>query len=262
MYEIAAQTQNAALHSVPLSSHDGFQLDVERVLSTCREHSGIKLVFVCSPNNPTGNLMRRADLLAVCSGLLGRALVVADETYVEFSGQPSLSSDRRAHPNLVILRTVSKEYSLAGERCGVTIAHPDVIDLTGRILAPYPLAASSIRAIAEAMSPQGVHQARVNMRLLVEQRRLVAQALVEIPGVVGVHASDANFLLLETVQPSLLVEMMEGSGIKIRDRSSVPGIEGCVRISIGTPDQNQLMLEVFARYAEQFQSVGLRNSRE
>ena len=161
MYEIAAQTQNAAVHRVPLRGQAGFQLDVERVLSICREHHGVKLVFVCTPNNPTGNLMRRADVLALCSRLLGRALVVGDETYVEFSGQPSLSSDRQAHPNLVVLRTLSKEHGLAGERCGVTIAHPAVIGLAGRILAPYPLAISSIRAVSEAMSLRGIEQARV-----------------------------------------------------------------------------------------------------
>jgi histidinol-phosphate aminotransferase len=255
MYEIAAQTQNASVHSVPLRSHAGFQLDVERVLSTCHEHHGLKLVFVCTPNNPTGNVMRRVDVLSLCSRLLGRALVVADETYVEFSRRPSLGWIRHAHPNLVVLRTLSKEYSLAGERCGVTIAHPDVIGLAGRILAPYPLATSSIRAVAEAMSPRGVEQARVNMRVVIEQRDHVAETLARSAGVIRIHASDANFLLVEVPEPRLLMEMMEDSGIKIRDRSSVRGIERCVRISIGTPDQNQLMLEVFDRYAEQCQRV-------
>jgi histidinol-phosphate aminotransferase len=105
------------------------------------------------------------------------------------------------------------------------------------------------------MSPRGVEQARVNMRVLLEQRHHVAQALARSAGVTRMHASDANFLLVEVPEPRLLMEMMEDSGIKIRDRSSVHGIERCVRISIGTLDQNQLMLEVFDRYAEQCRRV-------
>jgi histidinol-phosphate aminotransferase len=250
MYEIAARIQGAGIETVPLNKQDGFQLDVNGMLSACRGQSSIKLVFVCTPNNPTGNLMRRADIRRLCTELLGRALVVADEAYVEFSGCPSLSVEREAHPNLVVLRTLSKEYSLAGERCGVTIAHPDVVGLMGRILAPYPLTALAVRAVTEALTPGGVEAARANIRRLLGERNRVAAALAESPAVVRVHHSDTNYLLVETDEPKLLVCMMEQAGIKIRDRSTVPSIEGCVRISMGTPEQNQLMLEVFARYAD------------
>jgi histidinol-phosphate aminotransferase len=249
MYDIAAQIQDAAVYAVPLRPDDPFQLDVERILATCRERPNVKLVFVCSPNNPTGNLLRRRDILALCSKLFGKVLVVADEAYVEFSGSPSLCAEVPAQPNLVVLRTLSKEHSLAGERCGVTVAHPDVISIIGRILAPYPLTASTVRAVTQALSPEGRERARANIRLLIEQRERVAGALARSPGTIRVHPSDANYLLVETPEPALLIEMMEKAGVKIRDRSRVPRIEGCVRISIGTAEQNELMLRTFEDYA-------------
>jgi histidinol-phosphate aminotransferase len=149
----------------------------------------------------------------------------------------------------VVLRTLSKEYSLAGERCGTTIAHPAVIAILRRILAPYPLTVSAVRAVTRAMSPEGVARARAHMRLLLEERAHVEAALARSAAITRVHPSDANFLLVETPEPRRLVRMMEAAGVKIRDRSAVPGLEGCVRIGMGTPDQNRLVLEVVAKYA-------------
>jgi histidinol-phosphate aminotransferase len=257
MYEISAQIQGAVVHAVPLLDHDdGFQLDVDAILRACRDDPASKLVFVCSPSNPTGALLRPDDILLLCAELLGHALVVADETYIEFTDQPSLGAHIAAHPNLVVLRTLSKEYSLAGERCGITIAHPDVIGIIGRILAPYPLTASAIRAVTHAMSPDGVERARANMRLLVRERHGLEQALRASPAVTRIHPSDTNWLLLQTPDPELLLAMMQRAGIKLRDRSKVPGIEGCVRLTVGTPDQNQRVLEVFQDYAAMLEDTG------
>jgi histidinol-phosphate aminotransferase len=257
MYEISAQIQGAAVHAIPLlAHHDGFQLDVDAILRVCRDDPACKLVFVCSPNNPTGALLRRDDILRLCAELLGHALVVADETYIEFTDQPSLGVHLAEHPNLVVLRTLSKEYSLAGERCGITIAHPEVIGIIGRILAPYPLTASAIRAVTRAMTPQGVEHARANMRRLVQQRQLLEQALRDSPAATRIHPSDTNYLLIQTPAPDLLLAMMQRAGIKLRDRSKVPGIQGCVRLTVGTPDQNERVLEVFQEYAGEIVARG------
>jgi len=250
MYEFSAQVQHATVHPVALLKAENFQLDVERILTTCRDNPTIKLVFVCTPNNPTGQLMSRADVFRLSKELLGRTLVIADEAYVEFSEQPSLCTEVKSYPNLVVLRTLSKEYSLAGERCGVTIAHPDIISIIGRILAPYPLTVSAIRAITLAMSPEGVKQARANIKQILEQKKLVEHALQGTPAAIRIYPSDTNYLLIETPKPKLLVQMMEKAGIKIRDRSTVPGIEGCVRFSIGTPQHNQALLKVFKEYTQ------------
>jgi histidinol-phosphate aminotransferase len=245
MYEISAQIQGATVHAVPLRHDDGFQLDSDAILRVCRDDPASKLVFVCSPNNPTGALLRRDDILRLCAELLGHSLIVADETYIEFTDQPSLGAHIAEHPNLVVLRTLSKEYSLAGERCGITIAHPDVIGIIGRILAPYPLTASAIRTVARAMTPEAVQRARANMRRLVQQRQLLEQALRDSPAATRVYPSDTNYLLIQTPAPELLLEMMQRAGIKLRDRSKVPGIEGCVRLTVGTPEQNERVLKVF-----------------
>jgi histidinol-phosphate/aromatic aminotransferase/cobyric acid decarboxylase-like protein len=149
----------------------------------------------------------------------------------------------------VVLRTLSKEYSLAGERCGVTIAHPAVVGVLLRILAPYPLTQSAIRAVTVAMSPEGLARARAHIRLLRQERAVVEDALRGSPGATRVYPSDANFLLVETPEPGRLVATMAGAGVKVRDRSTVPGIEGSVRIGIGTPEQNQRMLDTFEKYA-------------
>jgi histidinol-phosphate aminotransferase len=244
MYETAAQIQGAAVVRVPLREAD-FQLDVEAML----RQDAPKLVFVCSPNNPTANLMRRADVLRLAAELFGRALVVVDQLYADYSGEPSLGNEVDGHPNLVVVRSMSKEYSLAGERLGVTIAHPEVIGILRRIMAPYSLTASSIRTVARALTPEGVGYGRANIARLVAERDRVATALAGSPVVEKVWPSDTNFLLVRTADPQGLTAAMAEHGIKIRDRSAV--VDGAVRISIGTVEENDAMLKVVADYGRQ-----------
>lgn len=246
MYETSAQVQGASVHRVPLRQDRGFALDVEAVLAVQSEHPSTKLVFVCSPNNPTGNLMARADILRLAAALRGKALVVADQLYAGYSGEPSLSGETGAHPNLVVLRSVSKEYSLAGERCGVTVAHPEVIGILGRIMAPYSLTVSSVRAVSAALTPEGIAYGRANIARIIGERERVRTALAASPAVSRVFPSDANFLLLQVKEPETLTRLMDEHGIKIRDRSGM--VDGAVRISIGTADENDRMLEVLGRY--------------
>ncbi|MEJ7785112.1 MAG: histidinol-phosphate transaminase [Solirubrobacteraceae bacterium] len=262
MYAIAAQIQDASVSEVPLTAAPHFQLDVDRITATQRRGQGtvarslfdwrprrcvVKLVFVCTPNSPTGNLLRREDVLALCSGLRGRALVIADQTYVEYSGEAPLSTEISSHPNLVVLRTLSKEYSLAGERIGITIAHPEVIGVLQRILAPYPLAQSAIALASLTLRPEGVAHARANIGRLLDERRRVKAALEAMPGT-RVFPSDANWLLVGVADSTELVRRFETAGIQVRDRSSVCGIEGSVRISIGTGEENDAMLAVVSQH--------------
>jgi histidinol-phosphate aminotransferase len=244
MYETAAQIQGAAVHRVPLLGVESgdVRLDVEGMLAAQGQNPGVKLVFVCSPNNPLGMLADRADVLRLADELFGRALVVVDELYVDYSGRPSLGRDVAGHPNLVALRSVSKEYSLAGERCGITVADPEVVRILTRVMAPYSLSVSSVRAVANAVSEEGIAHGRRNIAAIVAERERVRAELSSSPLVVGVHPSDANFLLVRVRDAGLLVKTLEEAGIKIRDRSGV--IEGGVRISIGTPAENDELLRV------------------
>ena len=251
MYETAAQIQGAFVHRVPLLgvAEGAPRLDVDGVLAAQRENPGVKLIFVCSPNNPLGSLMARDDVLRLADELFGRALVVVDELYVDYSGAPSLGADVAAHPNLVVLRSVSKEYSLAGERCGATVADPEVIAVLTRIMAPYSLSVSSVRAVAAALSPQGIEHGRRNIALLRDERERVRRELTSSPLVLEVLPSDANFLLVRVPDAGLLVKTLESAGIKIRDRNAV--LPGAVRISIGTPAENDELLREIRAFAGQ-----------
>jgi histidinol-phosphate aminotransferase len=248
MYETAAAIQGAGVFQVPLIQTDRFDLDVGGMLRTQAGNPAIKLVFVCSPNNPSANLMRRGDVLRLARELSGRSLVVVDELYVDYSGEPSLATEIAGHPNLVVLRSLSKEYGLAGERCGITVAHPETIRILGRIMPPYPLTTSAIRVIGAAVTADGLAYARANRLTVLDERRRVESALAGSPAVTRIFHSDANFLLLQLVEPGLFVELMAANGIKVRDRRSL--VPDAVRLSIGTREENDTMLRVFAGYAE------------
>ncbi|HSK97637.1 MAG TPA: histidinol-phosphate transaminase [Euzebyales bacterium] len=248
MYHHAAQVQGVALLDVPLTPGD-FQIDADAVIGTQRAHPDAKLVFACSPNNPTGNLLARADIERIAGALFGRALVVVDELYLDYSGAESLATALPEHPNIVVLRSMSKEYSLAGERFGITIAHPEVVSILGRMLPPYPLAQTTIRAVGAVLSPEGMRYAQDKIARIVAERRRMAQVLDESPAVRRVFPSDANFLLVQVDDPRGLIAAMEDAGIKLRDRSTMPGAEGSVRIAVGTPEENDEMLAVLDRYA-------------
>jgi histidinol-phosphate aminotransferase len=249
MYAHSAQVQGVEMLEVPLTPE--FQLDVDGIVHMQGANAGAKLVFVCSPNNPTANLLQRDDVVQLAGALFGKALVVVDELYLDYSGAESLATAISAHPNIVVLRSMSKEYSLAGERFGITIAHPDVVSIMGRMLPPYPLAQSTIRAVTAVMSPDGMRYAKARIQSILQERDRLAKVFNESPAVHRVFPSDANWLLVQIAEPKRLVAMMEDAGIKIRDRSSLRGAEGSVRISVGTPQENDEMLAVFARYAEQ-----------
>lgn len=246
MYETAAEIQGASVCRVPLTP-GSFQLDVDAMLAACAADPGIKLVFVCSPNNPTANLMDRADILRLADELRGRALVAVDELYVDYSGRPSLAADLPEHPNLVIFRSLSKEYSLAGERCGITVAHPETIGVLRRVMAPYPLPASAIRVIETAISPAGIAYGKANIERIRSERDRVSRALRSLPAVLEVFASDANFLLFRTEDPKRMCATLEEHGIKVRNRSDL--VEGGIRLSIGTPEENDELLASLTAYS-------------
>ncbi|HEV3155728.1 MAG TPA: histidinol-phosphate transaminase [Candidatus Baltobacteraceae bacterium] len=248
MYETAANVQDAVIHRVPLRREEEFQLNVPGILSLFQDHPNIKLVFVCTPNNPTGGLLRRSDIVELASNLSGRALVVADQAYVEFSPGAELTDEVSRYPNLVVLRTLSKAYALAGERCGVMIAHPEIVGLARKVLAPYPLAASAVATVLRVMAPEGRAQAQRRLQMILDERKRVEDALRASAAVERVWHSDANFVLFETPHARLLLEIMLKNGIRLRDRSAELAVAGAIRCTIGTPEQNTQMLHGLHEY--------------
>lgn len=244
MYAVAAGIQGAFIESVPLLPAPEFDLDVDKIIKQWRPQ--IKLLFFCSPNNPTGNILNTDAILALCESLHDKALIVIDEAYIEFSMTKSLARFLKRFPNLVILRTISKAYGLAGVRCGCVLAHPDVITLLGKIIAPYPIPTPVAGYVLNALSDTNLLRTKnqiQTIRLVREQLRLFLQSY---PAVKVVYPSEANFLLVAVNSPSRWMQVCRERGIVIRDRSNIPSLSDCVRISIGTPEENQILQEVLS----------------
>jgi histidinol-phosphate aminotransferase len=240
MYSLAARIQGAIVIEVPLRREAGFALELPALLAALTP--AVRLVYLCSPNNPTGNLLHRATVLEFARALSGRALLVVDEAYVEFSGAPSLSAELGAHPGLVVLRTLSKAYALAGARCGVLLAHPDIIALLRRVIPPYAITQLTIEAVLRTLEADSLPLARERMRVLVAERERLASALAGSPGVRRVWPSAANFLLAEFADAGSALARAHAAGLLVRDLRRAPGLGEALRISVGTPEENDRLL--------------------
>ena len=237
-YKVAARIQGAGVLEVPLL-RDGFALDDEQVVAAGRQ---ARIVFLCSPNNPTGNLLDEDAMLRVCSGLAGQALVIVDEAYVEFCGRASLTARLAEFPNLVVLRTLSKAYALAGARLGTVIASEEIIGLLRRIIPPYAIPASTVEEVlALTEAPQRALSA-ARIRTLLDERNRLQERLTRCANVARVFPSAANFLLVECRDAQRFVAASQAAGLIVRDFSAYPGLAHCLRISVGTPEQNQRLL--------------------
>ena len=237
-YKVAAKIQGAGVLEVPLL-RDGFALDTDKVIATGKL---AKIVFLCSPNNPTGNLLDENAMLRVCRELANQALVVVDEAYVEFSGRASLSSRLAEFPNLVLLRTLSKAYALAGARLGTLLASEDVVGLLRRIIPPYAIPASTVEEVLALTEAPQRATAAARIRTLLDERARMAARLARCANVARVFPSDANFLLLECRDAQRFFEAGKAAGLIVRDFSAYPGLAQCLRVSIGTPQQNERLL--------------------
>ncbi len=240
MYAVCARIQGAGVVRVPLDQAHDFAFDVAAVLAACTPT--VKLVYVCSPNNPTGNLIPEATILHLASQLAGRALLVVDEAYIEFADEPSCARQLATHPWLVVLRTLSKAYALAGARCGVVLAHADVVALLRRIVEPYNMAQLSVEAVLRALQPAARATTLERVALIRAERTALAAALAQSAGVSRVWPSAANFLLVEFTDPQQAFERACEAGLLVRDVRRQPGLDRALRITVGTPEQNQRLL--------------------
>ncbi len=244
MYALSARIQGAEVVEVPLiDGPEGWQMDEAGL----NQAPPCRLYFLCSPNNPTGNPVPADRVLALAERVAGHGLVVMDEAYIEFTAQASLATQVAQRPNLVVLRTLSKAYALAGCRIGALIANPEVIDLLKRIIAPYPLPTPAIAAALKALD-QPDRQAEQLASLAEQKARLVA-ALANHPGVARLWPGEANFVLLRTPAGPRLIADAAAAGIRLRDQSAQPGLAGCVRISIGTPAETDTLIDFFRSWS-------------
>ncbi len=238
-YEHFARLQGARVIDVPLAA--GFAFDPESFIAGI-EGKGVKLAFICSPNNPTGNEVDPACVLRVAEDLED-TIVVVDEAYLEFSSMPSLTCEAVTRPNIVVLKTLSKAYGLAGARVGAAIANAELIDMAARVLPPYPLPSLSIEAAVAALAPsrRALHDERI-ARIKAERDRL-APLLATSPLVRSVRNGGGNFLFLEVANPDELAAKLRSLGIRVRFRPQAA--PGGIRLTIGTEAENAAALRAF-----------------
>jgi len=244
MYEVSATIQNAGVTAIPLLKEQNFALDTELLLSSWQPR--IKLIFLCSPDNPTGISLSVVDILKICEKLMGKAIVVVDEAYVEFSDQDSLSQYIQQYPNLVILRTLSKAYGLAGVRCGFTLANPTIIQLMRKVIAPYPLPRPVVKIILQNLNAVGVEKVKNQIKIINLEKNKLFDFLDEQKFVKRVWRSDTNFILFEVENAKKVMETCQARGVVIRNRSHEYDLGNCVRATVATPAENQLLMEALA----------------
>lgn len=240
MYAVAARIQGAEVIEVPLRRELDFALDVGAVLAAATPP--VKLVYVCAPNNPTGALPDRAALLRLATELSGRALLVLDEAYVEFAGTPSMAADLAGHPSLVVLRTLSKAYGLAGARCGALLAQPEVIALLRKVIQPYAVTQLSIEAVFRTLQGAPLAVAAQRVAEIIAERARLAAALGALRGTLRVWPSAANFLLVDFADASAALQRARAAGLLLRDVRAHPALPNALRISVGSRAQNETLI--------------------
>lgn len=256
MYRIAATIQGARVIDVPRLAARDFQIDFAELEKVIDQQAGVRLVFLTTPNNPTGDLIEREDLERVLRVCENKALVVLDEAYIEFCDAGSASELVGEWPQLVVLRTLSKAWAAAGVRCGIVIADEAVIALLRRVIAPYPLAATAIDAALQAISGEAITSQRQLVESVSQGRVELSAYLKKFNFVNEIWQSAANFILLRVSDARELVDWCAGRGIRIRDFSAQPQLEGCVRLTIGSSDELAELKAVLQAYEEQWAGEG------
>ena len=240
MYQVAARIQGAGVVEIPLDPARGWAVDPERLLAAWLPH--VKLVYLCSPNNPTSNLLDAAALEEICKALDGKAIVVIDEAYIEWSRSLSLTRWLNRFSTLAILRTLSKAHALAGARVGALLANPELIELAKRVIPPYSLAAPSVEAALRALDPSELAAAHARLEGLLAERDYLARGLAASPLVDRVWPSDANFLLIDCRDAGHFIKNTLAGGLIVRDLRAHPALPRSLRVSVGTREQNDALL--------------------
>lgn len=240
MYAVAAAINNVAVREVPLEAGT-YALNVPAMLAAADAHT--RLMWVCSPNNPTGNAFSLQQLEALADNFSG--VLVVDEAYIDFSSQPSMLTVLSKHPNVVVLQTLSKAWGMAGLRLGLAFASPMIADIFARVKYPYNVNAPTQTEVAKRLhaEPHDAHVVEV-----CSQRQWLATELAKMPCVLKVYHSDANFLLVKVTDADAIYDHLVANGIIVRNRNRVKGCEGCLRITVGTPAENVNVIDALKQY--------------
>jgi len=238
MYRHYAEVQGAKIIEVASLRERDFAIDVDDLLSAA--DASTRLIFICSPNNPTGTTLPRAELVRLLQARADRSVIVVDEAYVEFGGSSSVIELLQAHPNLLILRTLSKALGLAGARCGAVIGQPQVISLLNAVQAPYALATPVVESVEEALAPRQLCEAEAAVEATIAERERLVRALLEYDFVVKVWPSDANFVLAQFDDAQQVMGRCREHKVLLRHFGG--DLSDCIRISVGARGENDQLL--------------------
>jgi len=250
MYRIAAETQGATVVAVPRQPNDGFSIDVKRALDALHRDSRIRLIFLTSPNNPTGDCVDRDFLEALLEASGGKAIVVVDEAYAEFCQRPSAIELVTQYPQLVVLRTLSKAWAAAGLRCGSVLAQPHVIDLLRRIIAPYPLASPVTALALRMLQPDMQLQQNAMLDKIRQNKKILLSLLARQRFVLAVWPGEANFVLVRVTDAPALLAHCASHGVILRGYTSDPLLLDCLRISVGSKQDLAALEHAFNQWEE------------
>ena len=241
MYAISAENHGADIVKVPLVEN---QLDVDGIKAQIDK---VKVLFLCSPGNPTGNLLNQDDIKTIIEAASDKAMVVVDEAYIEFSPENSAASWIAEYPNLIVLRTLSKAFALAGLRCGFTLSNSQVITMLSKIIAPYPISAPVAEIAAKALTGDDLAEMKSRVEESNSLRASFSAWLTEQSWCSEVFPSDANFVLFRTKLKQQIFDALKAEGILIRDQSKQQQLENCLRVSIGSERELELLKQTISQ---------------
>jgi histidinol-phosphate aminotransferase len=236
MYEVSAETSDVEILKINLTAD--FQLKIDEILRGVNSQS--KILFICNPNNPTGNSIEMDGILTLLNHFKG--IVVIDEAYIDFSKQPSFIEQLDNYPNLVVMQTFSKAWGLAAIRCGMAFASTEIIDLMNKVKPPYNVNELTQQTALKALKNKAKKEKAVK-EILYEREKLV-ERLRQFTFVQHIYPSDANFILVKVAQPNEMYHWLSTNGVVVRNRTNVVLCEGCLRLTVGTPTENETLLKV------------------
>jgi histidinol-phosphate aminotransferase len=242
MYQVAADIADTTIKEVPLDAD--FQPVFEQIVKAVDANT--KIIFFCSPNNPTGNSIRPEIMEQVLEFFPGP--VVVDEAYIDFSTQTSFLSFLDRYPNLLVMQTLSKAWGLAGIRLGMAFASPELIALFNKVKAPYNINQLTQETALKML--EHTDKTALHIGLILEERKRLEKELTNYKFVQKIYPSDANFILVKMDDPNSLYSFLLSEKIVVRNRSSVPGCEGCLRITVGTANENSQLIKALYKFSE------------
>ena len=240
MYEVSANINDVEARKVSLT--EDFQLNLEGIAEAIDDHT--KLIFICSPNNPTGNSINRDDVETLLANFNG--IVVVDEAYINFSRQKTFIQELTEYANLVVLQTLSKAWGLAGLRVGMAFASEEIIEVMNKVKPPYNVNEASQQLALKAL--KNIDQVNSWIKETLAQRDALVWALKDFDFVLDIYPSDANFILVKTTDPKFIYSFLVEKGIIVRDRSKIDLCEGCLRITVGTTEENKILIDTLKKF--------------